>query len=131
MRAYAMRAYARWLFGLAAAFNLLIGLALLFLRTLLSSLLHLGPIAGTNVVLANLTGMFVALFGFAYAMVALDPVEYRPFIPLGAIGKLLAVVCVFIPWFMGVIPGILPSLVVGDFVFAILFLVFMERTRGS
>ena len=120
-----MRAYARWLFGLAAAFNLLIGLALLFLRTLLSSLLHLGPIAGTNVVLANLTGMFVALFGCAYAMVALDPVEYRAFVPLGAIGKLLAVVCVFIPWFMGVIPGILPSLVVGDFVFAILFLVFM------
>jgi hypothetical protein len=131
MRAYAMRAYARWLFGLAAAFNLLVGLLLLFLRPFLAGLVHLSPLVGTNIVTANLTGMFVALFGCAFAMVALDPAEYRPFITLGAIGKLLAVVCVFIPWFMGVIPAVLPSLVAGDFVFAILFLDFLRRTRGN
>jgi len=131
VRPYEVRAYGRWLFGIAAAFNILVGLSLLFLRPFLWPLLHLDPIAGTNVVMANLTGMFVALFGYAYALIAFNPVEYRAYISLGATGKLLALVCVLVPWFTGLITATLPAAVCADFVFAILFLDFLRRTRGN
>ena len=63
-----MRTYARWLFGTAAFFNLLVGFNLLFLRYWLQTpLLPLDPIGGTNLVLANLAGLLVASFGYTLA----------------------------------------------------------------
>jgi hypothetical protein len=88
-----MHAYARWLFGIAAAFNLAVGAGLLFLRPLLLSGLGFDPVHGTNIIIANLTGMFIVLFGYCYLLVAIDPVTNRPFISVGAIGKLLAIAC--------------------------------------
>lgn len=123
-----MRNYARWLFGIAGLFNLAVGGALLFARPWLMALLHLDVIGGLNVVLANLTGMFVALFGYAYLRIATDPVGYRSYIHLGAVGKLLAVICVLVPWWMGLVPAALPMLIAADFIFALLFLDFLRRT---
>jgi hypothetical protein len=79
-----MQRYARWLFGSAAALNILVGIGLLFFRGIVAGPLGLDPIAGTNLVLVNLTGTFILLFGYAYALTARDPVRYRPFIPFGA-----------------------------------------------
>ena len=45
--------------------------------------------------------MFIALFGYCYLLVAIDPVRNRPFISVGAIGKLLAIACAVLPWFSG------------------------------
>ena|SRR5215469_1504184 len=123
-----MRRYARWLFGIAGVFNLVVGGALLFGRPWLMALLHLDATGGLNIVFANLTGMFVALFGYAYLCIAADPVGYRSYIHLGAVGKLLAVACVLVPWWTGLVPATLPTFIAADFIFAVLFLDFLRRT---
>ena len=100
---HTMNTYARWLFGIAAAFNLAVGAALLFLRPVFLGRLGFDAVQGSNIVIANLTGMFVALFGYCYALVAIDPVKNRPFIAVGAIGKLLAIACAVVPWLTGAV----------------------------
>jgi hypothetical protein len=126
-----MRVHARLLFGAAAAFNLAVGLALLFARGALSRVLKLDPIVGTHVVLANMCGTFIVLFGVAYALVARDPLKYRAYVPLGAAGKLLAVVAVVVPWTLGTIDATIPSLTAGDLVFALLFVHFLWRHSAA
>jgi hypothetical protein len=124
-----MKLSAPWLFGAAAAFNFAVGFALLALRPWAGPLLHLDPIAGTNLVLVNLTGGFILLFAYGYARIALDPVGWRPLIGLSAIGKAMAAAAVILPWAMGQISAVLPSLVGGDVVFAGLFAVFLRQGR--
>ena len=125
-----MKSYARWLFGTAAAFNIALGLALLFLRPQLEPLLQIEPAQGANLVLGNLAGLLAALLGFIYALIAGDPARYRSIIILAAAGKLLAVVVVVTPWLRGEISAALPMLVAGDAVFAALFLDYLRRTRA-
>jgi hypothetical protein len=125
-----MKTYARVLFGTAALFNVLVGLNLVLLRYWFQSpALHLDPIGGTNLVLANLAGLLVISFGYAYARVAGDPVKFRPYIHLGAIGKLLAVAGTVWPWWIGAVPWKLPALVGIDLIYAVLFLDYLRRTR--
>jgi hypothetical protein len=126
---HARQSAARWLFGSAAVFNLAVAGALLFLRPAIAPLLKLDPIEGSNAVTLNLTACFVGLFGYAFALVAFDPVKYRPIIRLGAIGKLLAVACVAGPWLMGIIPAVLPAFIMADLVYALLFIAFLRNRR--
>jgi hypothetical protein len=123
------RAYARWLFGLAAAFNLAVGLALAFGRDALGPMLELDPVQGGNLVLGTLTGLLVAILGVLYAMIARDPVRLRPVIGLAVAGKLLAFVCVALPWFFGEISASLPTLASGDLILAALFAHYLWATR--
>jgi hypothetical protein len=116
---------ARWLFGTAAIFNLSVAAALLLLRSWLMPILNLDPIEGSNAVMLNLTACFVGLFGYAFALVASDPLKYKPFIQLGAIGKMLAVAWVLAPWFMGKVPAALPVFIVADLIYALLFIAFL------
>ena len=125
-----MKTYAHWLFGLAAAFNALVGLAMLLGRPLLGPMLGLAPLVGTNIAIANLAAGLILTFAYAYLRVAMDPVRFRPFIGLAVIGKLLAVACVVWPWLAGDIDARLPRLVAGDFVFALLFADYLRRTGG-
>lgn len=122
-----MAAYARWLFGTAAAFNFAVGFGLFFLRSTLFPLLGLAPASGTDVVLLALVCMFIVLFGCAYACAAMDPVKYRPYIALGVAGKLSAVVIAGIYWTTGVLDFRLPMLAGGDLLFAALFVDFLRR----
>jgi hypothetical protein len=73
----------------------------------------------------------IGVFGYAYLRAAQDPRRYRPFIELGAIGKLLAVVAVTWPWLRGQVGWQLPALVGGDLVFALLFIDFLRRTQPA
>jgi hypothetical protein len=123
-----MKSYAWWLFWIAGLFNIVVGSALLFARPRLIEMFGLDMIGGSNLVFANLTGMFVILFGCAYLRIAADPVTYRPYIHLGAAGKLLAVLCVVVPWWIDAVPDTVPALVSADFVFAMLFLDYLRRT---
>jgi hypothetical protein len=122
-----MRAYSRWLFGVAAAFNLAVAAALLFFRPWLAPALKLDPVDGTNRVLANIVGALIATFGYAYLRVAADPVRHRPYVGLAIIGKLLVVVAALWPWLMGAVGGRVPSLAAGDALFAVLFLDYLRR----
>jgi len=124
-----MRAYTRGLFGLAAAFNLAVAAGLLFLRPQMAALLHLDPVTGSNVVVANLAGALVAVFGYAYARVAGDPLRYRPYVELGTIGKLTVVPAAVLPWLAGQVGWELPLLACGDLLFAALFYDWLRRSR--
>ena len=122
--------YARKLFGTAAAFNFFVALALLLLRPLVMPLIGLDPIAGTNLVFLYLATSLVAAFGYSYLRVAQDPERHRPFVELGAIGKLLAVAAASWPWVAGEIGWRIPLLASADLVFALLFIDFRRRTRS-
>jgi hypothetical protein len=126
-----MHAYARWLFVIAAVFNVAVGAAVLFLRSQLLSVLGFDPVQGSNIVIADLTGMFIALFGYCYLLVALDPAKNRPLIAVGAIGKLLAIACAVLPWLAGAVQVKPPPLLACDLVFALLFLDYLRRTRAQ
>ena len=128
-RAAAPASYARTLFGTAAFFNFAAAGALLFLRPVLAPLAGLEPVVGTNLVFLYMTAFLIATFGWAYARIAQDPRRFRPFIELGAIGKLLAVVAATGPWLAGEVRWPLPFVVSGDLVFALLFIDFLRRTR--
>jgi len=123
-----MDAYARKLFTVAAIFNFLVALGLLFGRPLVGPLFGLDPASGTNLVFLYLTGMFVALFGYSYLRIAQDPRRYRPFIELGIVGKLLAVCGATWPWLAGDVGWRIPFLAGGDLVFAVLFIQFLRLT---
>ncbi|MBA3812024.1 MAG: hypothetical protein H0X27_10370 [Caulobacteraceae bacterium] len=118
------------LFGVAAAFNFGVGIALLFLRPWLGPLLGLDVIAGTNLVLIDLTAGLILLFGYAYARLAIDAVRYRPYIPIGIGGKLVAVVSAAVPWLAGEISWRLPLLAGADLVFVGLFVAYLRRTAS-
>lgn len=125
-----MQIYARWLFGTAAAFNILIGLSLVFLKPLMQARLGIEPAEGENLVFANLAGLLAAMVGVIYAMIGREPDRYRPIILLAAVGKLIAVALVVTPWLRGEVGPQLPALVMGDAAFALLFLDFLRRTRA-
>lgn len=122
-----MTTYARWLFGTAAAFNVAVGLALIFGRGSVGSMLGLTQIEGADLVIANLAGVLVLLFGGLYALAAREPQRLRPAIALAAVGKLLAFACVLIPYLRGEISPMLPMLGAGDLVYAILFADYLRR----
>ncbi|MES0873879.1 hypothetical protein [Sinimarinibacterium thermocellulolyticum] len=122
--------YAVVLFGSAAIFNAAVAAALLCARPQLAAAFGLDPIDGSDVVVANLAGALVGLFGYAYLRLALDPLRYRVYAELGAIGKLLAVAAADVPWLQGVIDWRLPLLAAGDLLFALLFIDWLRRTRS-
>jgi hypothetical protein len=123
-----MSAYARWLFGIAAAANLLVAAAMSLGQAWFVAILALDPIAGTNVVLVDLAAVLIACFGYGYARVALDPARFRPLIAVGAWGKLAAVGTVLVGALT--LPHLwrLLALISGDVAFAALFLDYLRRT---
>ena len=126
-----MKTYARWLFGTAAAFNILVGLSLVFLRPLMQARLGIESAEGANLVFANLAGLLAALLGVIYALIARDPDRYRPIIVLAALGKLVAVALVVTPWLRGEVGPQLPALVMGDALYAALVLDYVRRSRAA
>lgn len=125
-----MKTYARWLFGTSVVFNIAVALGLLVFRYLFPlPFMPLDPIGGTNLVFANFTGLLVGMFGIIYALIAIDPVKFRLYIPLGIAGKLLALVGVVVPWLGGAVPVQLPALGCIDLIYAILFFDYLRRTR--
>jgi hypothetical protein len=123
--------YARWLFGIAAAANLLVAASMSLGQRWFVALLDLDPIVGTNVVLVDLAAVLIASFGYGYARIALDPRRFRPLIALGAWGKLAAVATVLLGALAAPHLWRLFALVSGDGPFALLFLDYLRRTSAS
>ena len=126
-----MSAYARWLFGIAAAANLLVAASMSLGQRWFVALLGLDPITGTNVVLIGLAAVLIAAFGYGYARIALDPVRFRSLIALGAWGKLAAVATVLLGAITGPHLWRLFALIGGDVPFALLFLDYLRRTSTT
>jgi hypothetical protein len=124
-----MKAYARWLFGLAAAANFAVAGLFLFGKGPLVALFGLDPIAGTNLLFVNLAAVLIGGFGYGYARIAADPVAFRPLIHLGAAGKLGAVLAAIVAAIEDPHAIRMAALIGGDAVFAALFLDYLRRTR--
>jgi hypothetical protein len=123
-----MQAYARGLFGLAAILNLSVGLAVLAAPAAAMAFAGVGPVPASAVVLTYFAGAMIGLFGYGYLRIALDPATFRPLVHIGAMGKLLAVVCAVLPWAMGRDGPRLMQVLAPDAVFALLFLDYLRRT---
>jgi len=124
-----MKAYAQWLFGIAAVANLTVAAAMSAGQGWFVAVLGLDPITGTNVVLVDMAAVLIAGFGYGYARIALDPVSFRPLIGVGALGKTAAVATVLVGALT--IPHLwrLFGLIAGDLAFAALFWDYLRRTR--
>lgn len=125
----AITTHARWLFGIAAVFNLAVGAVAVFARSLLVDMFSLDAVGGSNILVFNLAGAFVALFGYAYLCIAVDPVKYRPFIFFGALGKLVAIACGLAGWSSGLVGWRFPGFLSADLLFVILFFDYLRRAR--
>ena len=90
------------------------------------------PDAPVPAVFRVLLALFIALFGATYAWIASRAPIDRGLLALGAIGKSLAFVGVLVLWTMGLASARFTLLMVGDLVFAALFLawLFGEERRG-
>ncbi len=124
-----MQAYARRLFIIAALFNCVVAAGLIALRRPLLPLLGLDPVEGSNVVFADISGVMIAVFAYAYWRVAQDAVRYRPYIELSVIGKLLVVLTVTLCWIGGHASWQLVALGGSDLVFTWLFIDYLRRNR--
>jgi hypothetical protein len=111
----------RSIFTVAAVFNIIVALALMFGRRQVGPELGFATTTGTNALFADLAAAMIGVFGALYCAVALDPGWFRPVIPFGIAGKLLAFVVVMFHLIVGDISWNLASLSIGDLVFALLF----------
>jgi hypothetical protein len=121
-------AHTEGLFKIAACFNLLAGLPLLLATT------HVAPLLGlevnpTSTLFIQITTAMVVMFGWAYWMVSVDPVRYRPLIGLGLASKIMVIALIGGYWLVGNIPWQLPTLASGDIVFAVLFWRYLHGSR--
>jgi hypothetical protein len=120
---------ARRLFGIAALFNFGVGGALLLARPLVTALLRFDAVTGTNLMTFYLAAGLITLFGYAYLLVARDPVRYRPYISLGLLGKLIAIVIAVSTWLGGYAPATVPELAIGDVIFVGLFIRYLLQAE--
>src|SRR5271165_5558466 len=88
--------YERSLFVTAACFNWAVGVLVLGGYPLAANLLQL---AGPATVWVHLVAATVVIFGVAYWLVAKQPQRYRPFVGLGAAGKLTFAAIIYYHWF--------------------------------
>src|SRR3546814_16769385 len=70
----------------------MVAAALMLGWPLIERLLQLAPADGSNGLIVKIAAVLILTFGYAYFMVGLDPVRYRPYVSLGMIGKLLVVI---------------------------------------
>jgi hypothetical protein len=114
---------ARPLFTLAALFNFLVGIPMLVAYPAVARLLGLD---GSPTVWFHIVAAVVVIFGFAYWQIARDPVQFRPYVLLGILGKMAFVVMIYGHWLVGTATGASALLVTADLVFAGLFIAYLR-----
>lgn len=123
-----------WLFGLSAAWNLVIGLSILVAPMLSLRLLYGHEPSPDDQLLAMLNRDFawcVLLFGIGYGIVALDPSRNHSLIWLGILGKLGVVAVLGQRWLTGAATAWVLPAAAGDLVFAALFAWFLWRSHQA
>lgn len=121
--------HARWLFGIAAAYNFIAGAQGLIASSPAGQLLGMPPaIDPTN---SQIALVLVLTFGWGYWQISRDPVANRPIIVMGIIGKSLVALVGWLNWLSGHATDFLAVLVTGDAVFAALFFHYLRRTSPA
>lgn len=115
----------RAVFWPAAAFNFAVAAALVWPGNPAWTLL--GVEYPAQPLFVNLFALFVALFGFAYFWIGIDPAGKRALILFAAAGKLSMVLAAGAHWLAGLAPAAVFALSLGDLAFAILFVRIARR----
>jgi hypothetical protein len=115
----------RALFGVAAIFNAVVGVAMLLAFGALAPWLGLPP---QPTVWVHLVALIVLVFGYAYWRVAQDPRRFRDYIVLGMVAKLCFVAVIYGHFLAGGATATLAVLVTADLVFAGLFGAYLIQT---
>ena len=123
-----MEAYARALFGVAGAANLMVGASILWAWNSLAPHLQLAPVYGANLWLVYFAGSMIGLFGVVYLLIAHDPRTYRACIAIFAAAKSLAFASALAVWLADASSVRLSLLLSADLVFAALFIDYLRRT---
>ncbi|MBX3488261.1 hypothetical protein [Parvibaculum sp.] len=115
------------LFWTAAVYNFIAGAPLLLAPSLAAANAGIPPFDPQHIIIAQLAGLVVCLFGIGYAMVAMNTSGGRAIVILGLIGKLgvCALVAGHLLW--GHVPQLLVLAAAGDFLFAIAFAVYLSE----
>src|SRR3546814_2342308 len=121
-----MSSYSKPLFFVAAAFNVMVAAALMLGWPLIERLLQLAPADGSNGLIVKIAAVLILTFGYAYFMVGLDPVRYRPYVSLGMIGKLLVVIVALPVIIAGRQGYLLNWLAMGDLLLAVMYGLFLR-----
>lgn len=125
------RKYWQAVFWFAAGYNFLAGLPPLVAPTLSTANTGLPPLDPQHVILVQIMGLLICVFGIGYAMVASGSPAARQLVTLGLIGK--AGVCLLVVWHLAGTP--LPTSMLyaaaGDFLFTIAFVFFLAQTGGK
>jgi hypothetical protein len=113
----------RIVFGLAAAFNIVVGYQIVTDPASLSA----QPFTGSaqEALLIKSCGWLIAVFGVGYGLVALQPLANRGIAFLGIIGKLAMPIFAYPLYQSGAISFESYALTLGDLVFVVLFAWFM------
>lgn len=118
----------RNMFLFAALFNFTAAVVVGVFQATVLPLLGMGPL-GSEVFLLHLFLAVVFVFGLGYLRVAMDVGENRDIVWLGLIGKLAVVALLLTHAVLGNVAWGLAALGLGDLLFAILFLRFLNETR--
>lgn len=118
--------YARKLFGAAAIFNFVAGIAFLFAMQQVAQLIGMKPVP-SDLLFVHFGAVLVLTFGWGYWRVSCDPVGNRPIIRLGIVGKSLVVIAGYVDWYAGNVNWPFAALITGDLIFAALFWDYLRR----
>jgi hypothetical protein len=118
----------RIVFGLAAAFNIAVGYAIMTDPASMGT----QPFTGTaqEALFIKSCGWLIAVFGLGYALVAIAPLANRGIALLGVVGKAAMPVFAYPLYASGAIPFESYALTLGDLVFVAMFTWFLIATRG-
>jgi len=119
------------LFWAAAVYNFVAGAPLLLAPGLAAANAGIPPFDPQHIIIAQLAGMAICLFGIGYAMVAMKMPAGREIVILGLIGKLgvCALVAGHLLW--GHVPQLLVLAAAGDFLFSIAFVIYLLKTSQA
>jgi hypothetical protein len=105
----------------AGVFNFVAALILVVLARLAPDVIGLDPVTRSQMLFVDLSAWLVVGFGIGYVLGGFDLARFWPFIALGAVGK-AGVVLLVTPYFLlGATGPLIALLVVGDGIFAFLF----------
>jgi hypothetical protein len=113
-------------FWAAAVYNFIAGLPSLLAPTLSAANMGIPPYDPQHIIVAQLAGGLICLFGVGYAMVAMKTPAGREIVVLGLIGKLGVCALVIGHLIWGHVPQLLVLAAAGDFLFAIAFAVYLK-----
>ena len=114
------------LFWVAAVYNFIAGLPSLLAPGFSALSMGIPPYDPQHIIVVQLAGALICLFGVGYAMVAMKTPGGRDIVLLGLIGKIGVCVLVAGHLIWGHVPQSLVLAAAGDFLFAIAFAVYLK-----